>query len=62
MPAEIWMDMYDGEDPGETVEDSAKQQHVIFSRIEQSQNCTIKILVKARLRLATSEDATSRLW
>ena len=46
---------------GETVEDSAKQQHVIFSRIGQSQNCTIKILVKARLRLATSGDATSRL-
>ena len=36
MPAEIEMDMYDGEDPGETVEDSAKKQNVIFSRIGQS--------------------------
>ena len=41
-PAAIQMDKYDGEDPCETVEDSANNPEFIFSRIGQSYNFTIK--------------------
>ena len=41
-PEEIQMGKNDGEDPGETVEDTAMKQDVIFSRIGQSYTFTIK--------------------
>ena len=39
---EIKMEIYDEEDPGETVEDIAMKQNVLFSRIGQSYIFTIK--------------------
>ena len=44
-PEEIQMEIPDGGDPGETVEDTAKKQEVMFSRIGQSYNFTIEARV-----------------
>ena len=41
-PEEIQMEIFDQEEPGETAEEVAKEQDVIFSRIEQSYTSNIK--------------------
>ena len=41
-PAQIQMEIYHEEDPGETVDDIVKKQEIIFSRIGQSCNFTVK--------------------
>ena len=44
-PEEIRMEIYGEEDPGQTVEDIAQKQDVIFRRFGQSYNFTVKARV-----------------